>query len=182
MFPDLEQIELKEMSSYLQAGVHTVKVDSVKSSESIEGYLGNPYTEFKVSNENGIASIRLGGVDKTTSPAASNIRRKIFKEFVASTGVKDFKSWITACKSTVGATIEVCLANREYWTNDKDSGEPVIKSITDYKFSKRQGQSIEWLESYNKALKPSDMEAFKAARDAYIAASTTEAGVGESPF
>lgn len=183
MFPDLDKTEVKVSANYLTAGVHEVKVDSVKSSESIDGYTGTPYTEFKVSNGDGVSFLKFKGVEKgVTSEVAARIRKEIVKEFLTNCGVTDYSEWITSCRSAVGANITLCLANREYWTNDKDSGEPVIKTITDYKFSKREGQSINWLESYNKSLKPSDMEAFKGARDAYIAASTSQAGVGNSPF
>jgi len=168
MFPNLDKVEVKESVNYLPAGVHEVTVDEMKNSTQRTDYTGTPYVEFKVSNSNGISYLRFNGVDNNTSEKAAEIRTKIFKEFLQSAGAKTFGNLPTACKEVVGGKINVCLAEREYWTNDKETGEPVVKTITEYKFANPSGKSITWKDSFNKKLSPSDSAAYKAAYDAHV--------------
>ena len=183
MFPDLKSAEVKEVTNYLQAGVHTVTVGEVKSSNSIEGYTGTPYVEFKVSNEAGVQQLRFQGIDANTSSAAARVRTEIFKGFLQNAGAKTFDVFPTACKETVGNKVNVCLATREYWTNDKDTGEPTIRTSVDYKFSGTVDKAITWKDSYNKVLNTADLSAYKAAHEAHVMSlSGGEAQTTESPF
>jgi len=183
MFPDLKKAEVKETTNYLQAGVHTVTVDEVKSSNSIDGYTGKPYVEFKVSNEKGIQQLRFQGIDESTSEAAARVRTEIFKGFLQNAGAKNFDVFPTACKETLGNKVNVCLASREYWTNDKDTGEPTVRTSVDYKFSGTMDRTITWKDSYNKALTPADQAAYRAAHEAHVTAlSGGEAQTTGSPF
>jgi hypothetical protein len=181
MFPNLNTTVVKETKSYLPAGVHEVKIDSVSNSNQKEGHTGIPYVEFKVSNQNGTSFLKFNGVEETTSEAAARVRTEIFKGFLTSAGATSFDNLPKACKEVIGKSINVCLINREYWTNDKDSGEPVVKSIVDYKFSTPQGKTIMWKDMYNKVLSPSDRAAYKAAHEAYIGSSTPTAAT-DLPF
>tara|TARA_R110000851_G_scaffold117849_1_gene244849 strand:- start:938 stop:1486 length:549 start_codon:yes stop_codon:yes gene_type:complete len=182
MFPDLKQTEVKEVANYLQAGVHTVTVNEVKSSNSIEGYTGTPYVEFKVSNEVGIQQLRFQGVDANTSAAAAKVRTEIFKAFLQNAGAKSFDVFPTACKEILGNKVNVCLATREYWTNDKETGEPTIRQSVDYKFSNTQDKTITWKDSYNKVLNTADQAAYKAAHEAHVTALSGGTTTTESPF
>ena len=88
----------------------------------------------------------------------------------------NFNDWVASCKQVIGKEIYVCLAKREYWTNDK-SGTPVIRSVVDYKFSSRK--PIQFHENYNKPLSTEDMRAYNEAMK-YSAAETTDASEGTS--
>jgi len=168
MFPDLNKVEVKETTSYLPAGVHEVTVNEMRNSTQREGYSGTPYTEFKVSNANGISWLKFSGVDSNTSENAARVRTEIFKGFLQTAGAKTFTNLPAACKEIIGRKINLCLAEREYWTNDKETGAPVVKSMVEYKFANPTGKMITWKDSYNKRLSPSDQAAYQAAHDAHI--------------
>tara|TARA_E500000305_G_C4014045_1_gene234495 strand:+ start:477 stop:1022 length:546 start_codon:yes stop_codon:yes gene_type:complete len=174
MFPNLNTVEVKETTNYLPEGVHTLKIDSVSNSNQKEGYTGIPYVEFKTSNKDGVAFLKFNGVEDTTSPKAAEIRTSIFKGFLTNAGATSFDNLPKACKEVVGKTLNVCLASREYWTNDKDTGQPVVKSIVEYKFSNPEGKSIMWKNSYNKKLSPTDQAAYQAAYNAYVGDNTVD--------
>ncbi len=182
MFDSLENVEVKAQQSYLQEGVHTVKVVEMKTSAQREGYTGTPYTEFKVQSQQGIAYLKLSGADDKTSDAAKEVRQKIFKRFLMSAGAKQFSNIPLACKEAVGSVIEVILGKREYWTNDKDTGEPVVKYVIDYKTSAPEGANLRFDEKNNKLLSPSDSAAYKAAHDAFLNASSGGVADSSMPF
>tara|TARA_B110000908_G_C10170548_1_gene410606 strand:- start:453 stop:998 length:546 start_codon:yes stop_codon:yes gene_type:complete len=181
MFDNLNEVEVSTVTNYLQAGVHKVRVIEVKTSDQREGYTGMPYTEFKVQNREGIAYLKMSGADNTTSAAAIDIRKKIFAGFLRSAGAKSLNNAPLACKETVGNDINVLLSSREYWTNDRDTGMPVVKTVVDYKYSTPADQALPWTDRYNKTLSPSDQAAYKAAHDAYINANSNSAG-SDMPF
>ena len=181
MFDNLDNVVVKESVNYLPAGVHEVTVDKVSTSAQRDGYTGTPYTEFKVSNSNGVAFLKMSGADSNTSENAIRVRKEIFKGFLQAAGAKNFSSIPMACKETLGNTINVCLGEREYWTNDKDTGEPVIKSVVEYRFANPQGKPITWMDKYNKKLSPADMASYNAALDAYKGSNFTEA-TDDLPF
>lgn len=183
MFDNLENVEVQEQQAYLQEGVHKVKIMEVKSSAQREGYTGTPYTEFKVQNQRGIAYLKLSGADEKTSAAAVDVRKKIFKRFLMAAGAKTFTNPAIACKEAVGSVIEVILGKREYWTNDKDTGEPVIKSVMDYKMAGPEGSNLVFDHTkHNKPLSPSDSAAYKAAHEAFLNASTGGVADDNMPF
>ena len=181
MFDNLNDVEVSTTTNYLQAGVHKVRVMEVKSSKQREGYTGMPYTEFKVQNQQGIAYLKMSGADATTSEAAVSIRKKIFAGFLRSTGVKNLNNVPLACKEALGKDINVLLCSREYWTNDKDTGTPVVKTVVDYKYSTPAEEPLQWTEKYNKTLSPADQAAYKAAYDAHITSNSNTAGA-DMPF
>ena len=181
MFDNLNDVEVKETVNYLPAGVHEVKVVEVKTSAQRDGYTGTPYTEFKVSNTNGIAYLKMSGADSNTSENAIRVRKEIFKGFLQAAGAKNFSSIPMACKETIGNTINVCLGERQYWTNDKDTGEPVIKSVVEYRFANSQGKPITWMDKYNKKLSPADMASYNAAHDAFTGSNVSQS-TDDLPF
>jgi hypothetical protein len=181
MFDSLENVEVKETVNYLPAGVHEVTIDKVSTSAQRDGYTGTPYTEFKVSNSNGIAFLKMSGADDKTSENAIRVRKEIFKGFLQAAGAKAFGNIPVACNETIGNKINVCLGEREYWTNDKDTGEPVIKTIVEYRFANSSGKPITWMDKYNKRLSPSDSAAYKAAHESYIG-SNTPTSSSDLPF
>ena len=114
MFDNLDEVQVTKKVNYLQSGVHTVKIVDVNTSGQREGYEGTPYTEFKVSNQDGITYIKMFGKDKNSSEKAIDVRKKVFKEFLIATGTKSFSNVSTAIKETKGKKIKVGLAKREY--------------------------------------------------------------------
>ena len=168
MFDSLENVEVKETVNYLPAGVHEVTIKELKTSAQRTDYTGTPYTEFKVSNSNGISFLKMSGADEKTSDNAIRVRKEIFKGFLQAAGAKTFSNIPVACNETIGNKINVCLGEREYWTNDKDTGEPVVKKIVEYRFANSSGKPITWMDKYNKKLSPSDSAAYKAAYEAHV--------------
>ena len=167
MFPKLEETDITSntntQSSYLAAGAHTVSIKSFKTSDENAGYQGTPYFEFIVENNNGAAFLKFNGIDSHTSEAAAKVRTSIFKNFLMAAGATTYTDPHMAARSVLSNKIEVCLASREYWTTDKDTNTPVIKSRTEYKFANPEGKRIEFKESYNKPLSPQDRAAYEAA-------------------
>ena len=182
MFDSLKDVEVKETISYLPAGVHEVTINEVKTSAQRTDYTGTPYTEFKVSNSNGVAYLKMSGADEKTSDNAIRVRKEIFKGFLQAAGARTFDNIPVACNETIGNKITVCLGEREYWTNDKDTGEPVIKTIVEYRFANSSGKPITWMDKYNKRLSPSDAAAYRAAHEAYVGSNTPTSSNDNLPF
>ena len=166
MFPKLEETDVtsnNNQSSYLSPGAHTVAIKSFKTSDENAGYQGTPYFEFIVENEEGVAFLKFNGIDSHTSEAAAKVRTSIFKSFLVAAGATTYKDPQMSSNSILGKRVEVCLASREYWTTDKDTNKPVIKSRTEYKFANQIGQKITFKESFNKPLSAEDRAAYEAA-------------------
>ena len=166
MFPKLEETDVtsKNMqSNYLGPGAHTVSLKSFKTSDENAGYQGTPYFEFIVENDEGVAFLKFNGIDSHTSEAAAKVRTSIFKSFLVATGATTYKDPQMSANSILGKRVEVCLASREYWTTDKDTNKPVIKSRTEYKFANPIGQKITFKESFNKPLSAEDRAAYESA-------------------
>ena len=177
MFPKLEETELTsntptQTSSYLKAGAHTVTIKSFKTSDENAGYQGTPYFEFIVENHQGTAFLKFNGIDSHTSEAAAKVRTSIFKIFLVAAGATTFKDPQMAANSIMGNVVEVCLASREYWTTDKDTNAPEIKSRIEYKFANPYGQKINFKDSYNKVLSPEDRAAYEQALKLHSAPSS----------
>lgn len=163
MFENMNSVTLEEKASYLKEGAYLVKVKSVKSSDKEAVKPKIPYVEFTVESGNGSMSrLKFQGSDSKTSEKAKEIRLKIFKQFLYNCGVRDFTNWVASCKETVGKKVNVCLAKREYWTNDID-GKPVIKHVVEYKFSNPENKAILFDVKYNKGLSQTDMRAYNEA-------------------
>ena len=166
MFPKLNETKLKtpeSKSDYLGAGAHTVEIRKFKTSDEVPGYQGTPYTEFMVGNDEGIAFLKFSGVDSHTSEAAAKVRTEIFKSFLISAGATTFQDPHMACNSIINKKIEVCLAKREYWTTDKDTNNPEIKTRVEYKFANPFGSKITFKDSYNKPMSAEDRQKYEQA-------------------
>ena len=167
MFPKLEETDVtsnnNSQSSYLGPGAHTVAIKSFKTSDENAGYQGTPYFEFIVENDEGVAFLKFNGIDSHTSEAAARVRTSIFKSFLVASGATTYKEPQMSANSILGKRVEVCLASREYWTTDKDTNRPVIKSRTEYKFANPIGQKITFKESFNKILSAEDRAAYEEA-------------------
>ena len=166
MFPKLEETDVTSnntQSSYLGPGAHTVSIKSFKTSDENAGYQGTPYFEFIVENNDGVAFLKFSGIDSHTSEAAAKVRTSIFKSFLVAAGATTYKDPQMSSSSVIGKRVEVCLASREYWTTDKDTNKPVIKSRTEYKFANPIGQKITFKESFNKPLSAQDRAAYEEA-------------------
>ena len=167
MFPKLNETKIENASTpksdYLGAGAHTVEIRKFKTSYEVPGYQGTPYTEFMVGNDEGIAFLKFSGVDSHTSEAAAKVRTEIFKSFLISAGATTFQDPHMACNSVINNKIEVCLAKREYWTTDKDTNIPQIKSRVEYKFANPSGKKITFKDSYNKPMSAEDRARYEEA-------------------
>ena len=167
MFPKLEETDVTSnnsmQSNYLGPGAHTVSIKSFKTSDENAGYQGTPYFEFIVENDEGVAFLKFNGIDSHTSEAAAKVRTSIFKSFLVAAGATTYKDPQMSANSILGKRVEVCLASREYWTTDKDTNKPVIKSRTEYKFANPVGQKITFKESFNKPLSAQDRAAYEEA-------------------
>jgi hypothetical protein len=105
--------------------------------------------EFVVEDRTGaVAYLKFGAVDEHTSPEAARVRTEIFKSFLINAGVSNFESPQVAAKEAIGNFIEVCLCEREWWTVDKETDRPVIKTRVEYKFSGKTGRPLLFKESY----------------------------------
>jgi hypothetical protein len=116
-----------------------------------------------VSNDKGIAFLKFTGVDNYTSEAAARVRTEIFKSFLTSAGCSNFTDPHIACNSIIDKKVEVCLAKREYWTTDKDTNKPEIKSRVEYKFANPYGRKIAFKESYNKPMSAEERSRYEEA-------------------
>tara|TARA_Y100001938_G_scaffold144345_1_gene218739 strand:- start:1565 stop:2113 length:549 start_codon:yes stop_codon:yes gene_type:complete len=167
MFPKLNETKIENASTpksdYLGAGAHTVEIRKFKTSDEVPGYQGTPYTEFMVGNDEGIAFLKFSGVDSHTSEAAAKVRTEIFKSFLISAGATTFQDPHMACNTVINNKIEVCLAKREYWTTDKDTNIPQIKSRVEYKFANPAGKKITFKDSYNKPMSAEDRARYEEA-------------------
>ena len=167
MFPKLEETDVTSnnnmQANYLGPGAHTVSIKSFKTSDENAGYQGTPYFEFIVENDEGVAFLKFNGIDSHTSEAAAKVRTSIFKSFLVASGATTYRDPQMSANSILGKRVEVCLASREYWTTDKDTNKPVIKSRTEYKFANPIGQKITFKESFNKPLSAEDRAAYEAA-------------------
>ena len=163
MFENMESITLEEKASYLKEGAYLVKVKSIKSSENEAKKPKIPYVEFTVESSNGsLAKLKFLGSDSNTSDKAKEIRLKIFKQFLYNCGVREFNNWVESCNQAIGKSVNVCLAKRDYWTNDSD-GKPVIRNVVEYKFSNPENKPIAFDVKYNKGLSQEDMRAYNEA-------------------
>ena len=181
MFPKLNETKIETptiKSDYLGAGAHTVEIRKFKTSDEVPGYQGTPYTEFMVGNDTGIAFLKFSGIDSQTSEAAARVRTEIFKSFLMAAGATTFQDPHMACNSILNKNVEVCLAKREYWTTDRDTNKPEIKSRTEYKFANPLGQKITFKESFNKPLSAEDRAAYESA----LKLSSTPSSEVQTPF
>tara|TARA_R110002020_G_scaffold17225_3_gene60779 strand:+ start:86 stop:628 length:543 start_codon:yes stop_codon:yes gene_type:complete len=166
MFPNLKTQQVKTTtleSNYLGAGAHTVRIKNFKTSDEVPGYKGTPYFEFIAENDSGVAFLKFMGVDNFTSEAAARVRTDIFKSFLTSAGASTFDNPNQSASSIVGKQLEICLATREYWTTDKDTDKPVVKTRVEYKFSNMYGKKITFKDSFNKPLSAEDRAAYENA-------------------
>ena len=167
MFPKLNETKIENASTtksdYLGAGAHTVEIRKFKTSDEVPGYQGTPYTEFMVGNDKGIAFLKFSGIDSHTSEAAAKVRTEIFKSFLISAGATTFQDPHMACNTILNKKVEVCLAKREYWTTDKDTNTPQIKSRVEYKFANPFGKKITFKDSYNKPMSAEDRARYEEA-------------------
>lgn len=165
MFPNLKNTKIESKKDYLSAGAHEVMIKSFKSSSENVEYSGTPFYEFLVENKDrSIAYLKFSGVDSHTSEAAARVRTEIFKQFLINAGAKTFETPESSCKEVVGKVLNVCLAEREWWTIDKDTDTPVIKTRVEYKFSGTR--PLTFKDSYNKPLSPEDRALYESAIDA----------------
>ena len=176
MFDNLDKVELKQRESYLKEGTYQVTIKSLQSSDAMNIKPKTPFIEYIAETSSGHkARLKFQGSNESTPDNVKTIRTTIMKEFLTNCGITDFSDWVASCKQAIGKQLYVCLAKREYWTNDKD-GKPVIRNVVEYKFSSRT--PITFDEKYNKPLSMDDMrkynEAMKfAAADAVTATEET---------
>ena len=180
MFTNLETVDATS-TQYIKAGVHQVKITKIESSKASNPNANTPYIDFHMETVSGsLGKARLFGDREGQTPEAANFKAKMLKRLLMAAGVTDFKDYAVACKQTVGKKLTAVFATREYWTNDKD-GNPVVKSIADYKFPAKIDEEITFEESWNKTLSPEDLRSFNDAKEMAGQASATTV-VDDMPF
>ena len=179
MFTNLESVDATSTGAkYIKAGIHTVKVTKVESSKATNPNARTPYIDFHMEAGDGsIGKARIFGDREGQSPEAAEYKAKMLKRLLMACGVTDFKDYIKACKETVGSTVTVAFAEREYWTND-DNDMPVIRKAIDYKWPVKDGEQFD--PSWNKSMSQEDLRAYNDALEA--AGTATTSVVDDMPF
>tara|TARA_R110001632_G_scaffold102278_4_gene210462 strand:+ start:2321 stop:2842 length:522 start_codon:yes stop_codon:yes gene_type:complete len=171
---NLNSVEVSDGSKYLGVGVHKVKVLSWEDK--------GDFVEYLLKNKTGEKGIRFYKIKDTDKDIVKEIKAKQLKGFLIDCGVSNFASDQAAIASAVNAVVNVILRDREYWTNDRDTGAPVIKTTTEYFSSRKEAVTVEFKESFNKPLSDSDRAAYEAALTAHNGAETVQAGNDNLPF
>ena len=171
---NLKSVEVSEGSKYLGAGVHKVKVVSWEDK--------GDFVEYVLKNKSGEKGIRFYKVKDTDKDIVKEIKAKQLKGFLLDCGVSNFSSDQAAIASAVDAVVNVILRDREYWTNDRDTGMPVIKTATEYFSSRKPEVSVEFKDSFNKPLSEEDKAAYEAALAAHNGMQTAKTVEDNLPF
>lgn len=156
---NLNTVEVSDGSKYLDAGVHKVKVMSWEDK--------GDFIEYVLKNKTGEKGIRFYKIKESDKDIVKEIKGKQLKGFLMDCGVNNFSSDQAAIASAVNAVVNVILRDREYWTNDRDTGAPVIKTTTEYFSSRKEAVSVEFKQSFNKPLSDTDRADYENALAAH---------------
>mgnify|MGYP005818151779 FL=1 len=160
--------DYKKIEYLKQPGAYKVTINSQTDQDDREDYNGSPYIEFSLYTIDGKKTrARFWAPREGDSEKASEFKSKLLKEFMLSAGVKSFDNMDEALKECIGKTINVCMTTREYITTDRDTGEPIVRTALDYKFSKKAGENIKYDAKYNKTLTPEQRQTFNTLLDEY---------------
>ena len=160
--------DFKKVEYLRQPGAYKVTINGWTDDVHTENYNGSPFVEFTLYTVDGKKSRARFWSPKTgDSERAIEFKNKLLKEFMLNVGVKSFDDMEDAFNKCVGNTVNVCFTTREYITTNRDTGEPVIKTALDYKFSKKAAENIKYDPKYNKTLTPEQREAYNTLLDEY---------------
>lgn len=171
---NLSNVEVNEGSKYLGAGVHKCKVASWEDK--------GDYIEYVIKSKTGEKGVRFYKVKETDKDIVKEIKSRQLKEFLINSGVTNFTKDQAAIASATGATLNVILRDREYWVNDRDTGEPVIKTITEYLGSRKEGVEATFQSKWNKGLNADDRASYEAALAAHKTSNEPVSEETDSPF
>lgn len=148
-----------ENKKYFSEGAYRCQVLSLSNSSQRTGYMGAPYVEFDVVNEQGeYGRAKFWAVRESDSPKSKEWKSNTLHEFLTNCGVKDFSNDIDPMKEAVGKWVNICFTFEEYMTM-KD-GQPVKRKAVRYRWSSADGKNIKYDPKYNKPLSPRDEQEF----------------------
>lgn len=133
-----------------EPGVFIVEVIGYKVSEEDKTYKGNPYIAFNLSDPDGrtkeVTFYRLTGAE---SEKAKEFKLKRLKEFLTNANYDESLEGEEQIKSVLGNKIKALFKKKEYIGKDKENYyKPVIKTIIEYSFSKKEEETLKGDQSY----------------------------------
>lgn len=160
--------EYKKVEYLRQPGAYKVTINGWTDDVHTENYNGSPFVEFTLYTVDGKKSrARFWSPKAGDSERAVEFKNKLLKEFMLNVGVKSFDNMEEAFNNCVGNTVNVCFTTREYITTNRDTGEPIVKTALDYKFSKKAAENIKYDPKYNKTLTPEQRETYNTLLNEY---------------
>ena len=151
---------------YLKEGGYIVNVKRFQTSDTKEGYTGSPYYEYIIETNDGkVQYIKFWKIKPTDAQRTAEFKTKLVKEFLQNCGVTAFENLDAALNAAVGRQVGICLAFKEYWYEDRNTGEPKIGRRTEYKFSTVADRVPVYKDSYSRPLSNEDVAAFKSAHN-----------------
>lgn len=166
--PNNTKKDYKKVEYLRQPGAYKVTINGWTDDVHTENYNGSPFVEFTLYTVDGKKSrARFWSPKEGDSERAIEFKNKLLKEFMLNVGVKSFDDMEDAFNKCVGNTVNVCFTTREYITTNRDTGEPIIKTALDYKFSKKAAENIKYDPKYNKTLTPEQRETYNTLLDEY---------------
>jgi len=151
---------------YLKEGGYIVTVKKFQSSNDREGYKGTPYYEYIVeTNDEKSAFLKFWREKPGDAQKTKEFKTKLLKEFLQNCGVTAFDNVDAALNAAVGASVGVCLAFRENWYEDRETGEPKIGRRVEYKFSTIRDKVPMYKDTYSRPLTNEDLTAYKEAHN-----------------
>jgi len=149
---------------YLREGGYIVTIKKTQTSAVREDYKGTPYFEFIIETNDGKSQfIKFWNTKPGDAEKTKEFKARLLKEFLMNCGVTTFDSVDAALDSAVGKQVGVCLAYKEYWYEDRNTGEPKMGKRIEYKYSTTADKVPVYKDSYSRPMTNDDINAFKSA-------------------
>lgn len=153
-----------EKSDYeTKAGIYTCTVKAVE--ESPQNHSGSPYLLFKMrTQDNKMISAKLWVANELDDADKANRKDYKIKQVFESLGVSIAgKSAGQLMADAVGKSAQFAFQEREYIAIDKDTKKPEVKTVLNYYYCNKVGQTITPLNESNhiQKLSPGDERKFE---------------------
>jgi hypothetical protein len=159
--PSKKQFKKRE---YLREGGYIVTIKKVQTSAVREDYKGTPYFEFIIETNDGKSQfIKFWDTKPGDAEKTKLFKGRLLKEFLMNCGVVNFDSLDSALDSAVGKQVGVCLSYKEYWYEDRNTGEPKMAKRIEYKYSTVADKIPIYKDSYSRPMTNDDINSFKSA-------------------
>ena len=159
--PSKKQFKKRE---YLREGGYIVTIKKVQTSAAREDYKGTPYFEFIIETNDGKSQfIKFWDTKPGDAEKTKLFKGRLLKEFLMNCGVTSFDSLDSALDSAVGRQVGVCLSYKEYWYEDRNTGEPKMAKRIEYKYSTVADKIPIYKDSYSRPMTNDDINSFKSA-------------------